>query len=170
MKNYLYLAEQAGAAVLPLTTVDRGPAGGRAAATWSRPRRTGRRCAGPRGRSRPTRSSSPPARSAPSGCCTRMRATGQLPGLSARVGALTRTNSEAIARRLGAGRAARRRGLDFTEGVAITSSFHPDARTHIEPVRYGKGSNVMGLLQTVLTAAGRGGALALAGRRCSATR
>ena len=29
-------------------------------------------------------------------------------------------------------------------GVAITSSFHPDADTHIEPVRYGKGSNAMG--------------------------
>ena len=34
--------------------------------------------------------------------------------------------------------------LDFTEGVAITSSFHPTPDTHIEPVRYGKGSNAMG--------------------------
>jgi cholesterol oxidase len=34
--------------------------------------------------------------------------------------------------------------------VAITSSFHPDASTHIEPVRYGPGSNAMGLLSTLL--------------------
>ena len=32
---------------------------------------------------------------------------------------------------------------DYTYGVAITSSFHPDADTHIEPVRYGKGFNTM---------------------------
>ena len=40
---------------------------------------------------------------------------------------------------------------DYTYGVAITSSFHPDEHTHVEPVRYGKGSNVMSMLQTVLT-------------------
>jgi cholesterol oxidase len=40
--------------------------------------------------------------------------------------------------------------------VAITSSFHPDDRTHIEPVRYGKGSNSMGLLQSVLTDGDKG--------------
>ena len=38
--------------------------------------------------------------------------------------------------------------LDLTHGVAITSSIHPTSDTHIEPVRYGKGSNAMGLLQT----------------------
>ena len=37
-----------------------------------------------------------------------------------------------------------RTAVDFTRGVAITSSFHPDEHTHIEPVRYGKGSNAMG--------------------------
>ncbi len=35
--------------------------------------------------------------------------------------------------------------------MAITSSFHPDEHTHIEPVRYGRGSNFMGLLQAPLT-------------------
>jgi cholesterol oxidase len=40
---------------------------------------------------------------------------------------------------------------DYTRGVAITSSFYPDPQTHVEPVRYGKGSNSMGLLQSVLT-------------------
>ncbi len=43
-----------------------------------------------------------------------------------------------------------RRDADYTDGVAITSSFHPDADTHVEPVRYGPGSGAMGLLQTVL--------------------
>jgi cholesterol oxidase len=59
---------------------------------------------------------------------------------------LTRTNSESL---LGA--MAISRDIDYTRGVAITSSFHPDEITHIEPVRYGRGSNVMSLLQTVLT-------------------
>ncbi|MEV2242487.1 GMC family oxidoreductase [Micromonospora sp. NPDC049891] len=83
-----------------------------------------------------------------------MRERGDLPGLSSRLGELTRTNSEAI---LGASvphRRARERGVDFTEGVAITSSFHPDPQTHIEPVRYGRGSNAMGLLQSLLVDGG----------------
>jgi cholesterol oxidase len=41
--------------------------------------------------------------------------------------------------------------IDFSQGSAITSSFFPDEHTHIEPVRYGKGSNLMGLLQTIMT-------------------
>jgi len=76
-----------------------------------------------------------------------MKDTGVLPALSPRLGSLTRTNSEAL---LGA-QAPRVPEEPFSRGVAITSSFHPDADTHIEPVRYGKGSNSMSLLQTVLT-------------------
>ena len=41
--------------------------------------------------------------------------------------------------------------LDLTHGVAITSSIHPTSDTHVEPCRYGKGSNAMGLLQTLMT-------------------
>jgi len=92
-----------------------------------------------------------------------MRATGALPGLSPRVGELTRTNSEAI---LGASvprQRARRRGLDYSDGVAITSSFHPDPHTHIEPVRYGRGANAMGLMQTALVDGGPRRALRLLG-------
>jgi cholesterol oxidase len=44
------------------------------------------------------------------------------------------------------GATARTVDVDYSRGVAITSSFHPDEHTHIEPVRYGKGSNAMGLL------------------------
>jgi cholesterol oxidase len=43
------------------------------------------------------------------------------------------------------------RDIDFSRGAAITSSFFPDENTHVEPVRYGKGSNLMGLLQTIMT-------------------
>jgi cholesterol oxidase len=76
----------------------------------------------------------------------RMKDQRLLPRLSDRLGHLTRTNSESI---LGA--IAPAADVDYTQGVAITSSFHPDQHTHIEPVRYGKGSNAMSLLQTVLT-------------------
>jgi cholesterol oxidase len=80
----------------------------------------------------------------------KMKATGALPRLSDRLGVLTRTNSEAI---LGAERA-RLQGDDYTRGVAITSSFFPDEDTHIEPVRYGRGSNEMGSLRTLLVDGG----------------
>ncbi|GAA1248673.1 GMC oxidoreductase [Oryzihumus leptocrescens] len=81
----------------------------------------------------------------------RLRYAGELADLSPRLGALTRTNSEALG---GAMTVRVPRDLDLTRGVAITSSFHPDADTHIENVRYGKGSNAMGLLATILVDGG----------------
>lgn len=154
VKNYLWLAERAGARIYPLTTaraVVPAPSGsGYLVQTVRTGGWTGRGrrefvagqvvfAAGALGTQR---------------LLHRMKATGRLPGLSDRLGALTRTNSESI---MGAAvplRAARRRGLDFTHGVAITSSFHPEPRTHIEPVRYGPGSNAMGLLQSALSDGG----------------
>jgi cholesterol oxidase len=79
-----------------------------------------------------------------------MRDNGTLPGLSDRLGALTRTNSEAL---LGAS-ARRAPAAPFSRGVAITSSFWPDPDTHVEPVRYGPGSNSMSLLTTLLVDGG----------------
>jgi cholesterol oxidase len=78
----------------------------------------------------------------------RLRADGELPGLSPRLGALTRTNSESL---VGVVNATPPGEGDFTQGVAITSSFFPDPTTHIEPCRYGKGSNAMLLLGTVMS-------------------
>ena len=78
----------------------------------------------------------------------KMRDKGKLPKLSDRLGVLTRTNSESI---VGAGRFKVAPDLDLTHGVAITSSIHPTSDTHIEPCRYGKGSNAMGMLQTLMT-------------------
>jgi cholesterol oxidase len=63
----------------------------------------------------------------------------------ARVGDEVRTNSEVI---LGA--STRRPEVDYSHGVAITSSIQVDDETQIQPVRYGKGSNLMGLLGTIL--------------------
>jgi cholesterol oxidase len=77
----------------------------------------------------------------------RMKDEGRMPRLSGVLGRLSRTNSESI---LGA--VTSTTATDFTEGVAITSSFYPEPHTHVEPCRYGKGSNSMGLLQSVLTA------------------
>ena len=78
----------------------------------------------------------------------RLRET-TLPDISPRLGYLTRTNSEALL-----GVRVPRPKHDYTQGVAITSSWHPDESTHIEPVRYGKGSNAMGLLTTLMTDGG----------------
>ena len=70
----------------------------------------------------------------------------QLPKLSIQLGQLSRTNSEALT-----GALMDSREINFSRGAAITSSFFPDEHTHVEPVRYGKGSNFMGLLQTIMT-------------------
>jgi cholesterol oxidase len=80
-----------------------------------------------------------------------MRASGALPELSPRLGELTRTNSESL---LGAVTRSVPRDADLAKGVAITSSFHPDDNTHVENVRYGKGSNSMGLLGSLLVDGG----------------
>ena len=77
----------------------------------------------------------------------RMKSTGRLVKLSPALGKLSRTNSEALTGAI----MPKDGAIDFSKGAAITSSFFPDEHTHVEPVRYGKGSNFMGLLQTVMT-------------------
>jgi cholesterol oxidase len=137
--NYLYLAERAGAVVHPETEVRAlRPTG----SGWLVETTNGRftagdviLSAGALGTQRLLHA---------------MRDTGVLPRISARLGSLTRTNSEAL---LGA-QAAAVPDRPYPQGVAITSSFHPDPQTHIEPVRYGPGSNAMGLLATLLVDGG----------------
>jgi cholesterol oxidase len=147
VKNYLWFAERAGADVLPLTTVRRiRPQG----AGWVVDTvRTG-------GWRRRTITADQVVLAAGTWgtqqLLHRMKATGVLPNLSGRLGVLTRTNSEALCGAITKLR--HRREHDFTRGVAITSSIHPDEHTHIEPVRYGRGSNAMGLLSTVMTDGG----------------
>ncbi|AXE22588.1 cholesterol oxidase [Streptomyces globosus] len=152
-ENYLHLAERAGAVIHPMTTVTavaEHPDGGHRVRTVPTDARR-------RGTSRELRARYVVVAAGTYGTQTllhRMKDTGLLPRISDRLGELTRTNSEGLVgaqtddrryrRRHGPGRRA-----DFTRGVAITSSVHPDADTHIEPVRYGRGSNAMGFL-TVL--------------------
>ncbi len=165
VKNYLYLAEQAGAQVRPLTTVTTvrpsgAPAGGYVVDTVRTGSWTGR------GKATFTADQVVVAAGAmgTQKLLHAMRDAGHLPRLSTRLGVLTRTNSEAI---LGA--TTSRVTTDYSRGVAITSSFHPDADTHVEPVRYGKGSNFMGTLQSVLVPGDRRGPRWLAWLRQLAT-
>jgi cholesterol oxidase len=148
-RNYLYLAEQAGAAVFPDSeVVDVRPDGGGyvvetrrpGALLFKRPRRYAAGqvvfAAGALGTTR---------------LLLRLRDRGSLPHLSDRVGHLVRTNSEAIV-----GSVARTTATDYSRGVAITSSIEPAPDTRIEPVRYPAGSNSMGLLATILVPGGKG--------------
>src|SRR5690606_15875813 len=147
VKNYLYLAEKAGATIHPLTTVTRlvpRAGGGYEVHTRSTNGIRKRRsvftadqvvvAAGTYGTAR---------------LLLAARETGDLPNPSPALGEVVRTNSEAV---LAA--SAKDRSVDYTQGIAITSSFHPDDHTHIEPVRYGKGSNVIGLVQALLVDGG----------------
>ncbi|MFD4181067.1 GMC family oxidoreductase N-terminal domain-containing protein [Rhodococcus sp. NPDC058514] len=148
VKNYLYLAERAGAVVHPLTTVReiRPRAGG---GYEVRTRRTD----GVRRRESVLTADQVVVAAGTFGTqrlLLEMRESGALPRLSGRLGTVVRTNSEAVL----AATARRRTDADYTRGVAITSSFHPDDHTHIEPVRYGKGSNSIALMQTVLSDGG----------------
>ncbi|GAQ60926.1 GMC oxidoreductase [Streptomyces scabiei] len=146
-ENYLHLAEKAGAVVHPMTTVvavTEDSQGGYAVSTLPTDRRR-------KGAGRVLKARRVVLAAGTYGTQTllhRMKANGRLPHISDRLGMLTRTNSEAL---VGAQTDSRRYRkahgvpeVDFTRGVAITSSIHPDENTHIEPVRYGKGSNAMG--------------------------
>jgi cholesterol oxidase len=150
VKNYLHLAEKAGAEVLPMTTVvdvRQRTDGGYAVEVTP----TGK---GSRHRRTLT------AREVVLAAGTwgtqellhQMKMSGSLPGISDQLGYLTRTNSESICS--ASLNLRNRKDQDFHHGVAITSSIHPDERTHIEPVRYGQGSNSMSFLQTVMTNGG----------------
>jgi len=148
-ENYLHLAQQAGAVVHPMTTVvslTDDSRGGYAVATLPTDAKR-------KGKGRTFTARRVVLAAGTYGTQTllhRMKANRQLPYMSDRLGELTRTNSEALVgaqtddRRYRQAHGATK--ADFTQGVAITSSVHPDEDTHIEPVRYGKGSNAMGSL------------------------
>lgn len=145
VKNYLHLAQGLGARILPMRTVTHIEPDGEGwlvtserTGAWLRRERQQIRCdqlvlaAGAWGTQK---------------LLHRMRATGRLPRLSARLGHLTRTNSEELG---GALSLRVPDGVDLTRGVAITRSFHVDETTHVENVRYGRGSDAMGLFQSLL--------------------
>jgi cholesterol oxidase len=148
VKNYLYLAERAGTEVLADTTVthiqERIDGGFHldlrgSSRFWGRTHVTADQvvmAAGALGSAK---------------LLQRVRRRGALAGLSGRLGHLSRTNSESLL-----GVVSRTEKVDFSLGSAITSSVFPSEDTHIEPVRYGRGSGFMGLLQSV-AASGKAG-------------
>ena len=146
--NYLYLAEQGGAVVHPLTTVTDVrplPTGGYAVSTvrsdrWLRK--------APRMFTAEQVVFSAAARGTQQ-LLHKCRDAGSLPQISPRLGELSRTNSEAVLSMSSRSR------YDFAQGVAITSSIHPEKNTHIEVCRYGKGQNALFPLTAPLVDGGR---------------
>lgn len=140
-KNYLHLAQKAGARILALHTVtDVQP--GRAGAYTVSGHRTGNRL---------SRFSFTAEHVVFAGNSLNTQTLlhrlkrRSLPRLSDRLGELSRTNSEQVLSARSTNPTA-----DYTPGLAITSSFHPDDRTHVEPVRYGRGSSALSVLNAHL--------------------
>ncbi len=139
--NYLYLAEQKGAEVHPLTTVTsvrKGLDGGYLVETEASNGKL-------RKRRRTFTAEQVVFAAAALGTqklLHRLKDDGTLADLSPRLGELTRSNSEAI---IGVQSRSRH---DFAQGVAITSSIHPEPQTHVEVCTYGKGQNSL-FAQTV---------------------
>src|SRR6266496_3788828 len=148
--NYLYLAEEYGARVFPETkVVDVKPLGGASdgsagyevhtvnSLVWIRqePRRLTCRGVVFSASSLGTME-----------LLFRLKDNRSLPHISGRLGKHVRTNSESII-----GARVPRSAEDLSQGIAIGSGLYIDEHTHIEAVRYPKGSDTMGLLTTMLT-------------------
>ena len=152
VKNYLWLAERAGATIEPeRTAVDVRPLGApdgsegyevttERTGRWLRRDRRVQRArgvviaAGALGTNR---------------LLARCKLAGSLPRVSDRLGELVRTNSEAIlAVTLPNG------AVDMTKRVAISSSVYPDPDTHIETVTYGEAGDSMSALYTLMVGDG----------------
>ena len=148
-KNYLYLAEKRGAYVYPETQVDRIEpiAGGYRLESFRSTRLFG---GGRRAWIAPNVILSAGVLGTV-GLLLEAKHHRRLPALSPALGRRVRTNSEAIVTVT-----SRRKDADFTDGVAITSGVDPDAVTHIQPVRYPRGSDLIGLLSKPLTDGGPG--------------
>jgi cholesterol oxidase len=148
-KNYLYFAEKLGVEVHPETQVDRIEVSGDGYELG-----TFRSTGFFRGGRRRWRAKHVVLSAGVLGTVDlllRARERGWLPNLSPAIGRRVRSNSEAIV-----GATSRRRDADFTDGVAITSGINADDVTHIQPVRYPRGSDLIGLLSKPLTDGGPG--------------
>ena len=149
-KNYLYLAEKHGAQVFAETrVVDVIPRNGSAdgsdgydvvtekSTSWLRPQRRRFTCRN--------------VIFAASALGTmdllfRLREKASLTALSPQLGNRVRTNAESLI-----GIRVPHSPEDLSAGVAIGSGIYLDEHTHIEAVRYPRGSDAMGLLSTLLT-------------------
>ncbi len=143
-KNYLGLAEKAGAEVFPLTSATKLEQ--RGDGSWKITTKKTNDVFGSRGKTFIARDVVMAAGTYNTQKLMHTFKATTLPKISDFLGNLSRTNSEALT-----GAIMPTTKIDFSRGAAITSSFYPSPDTHVEPVRYGKGSNSMGLLQTLLT-------------------
>jgi cholesterol oxidase len=75
--------------------------------------------------------------------------SGSLPNISDRLGKLVRTNSESIL-----GVTLPDDSLELWNSVAISSSIHTDADTHIEVVTYGEKGDLLSMIMTLITGDG----------------
>ncbi len=144
-KNYLYLAEKLGVTVFPetkATLIHERPSGGYQVDTVSSTSLFSKR--------RRTFESQNLVLSAGAlgtvNLLLNCREHGTMTRLSPMLAARVRTNSEALT-----GVIAKNDDIDYSKGIAITSSIYPDEVTHVEPVRYPRGSDLMGFLSTLLT-------------------
>ena len=147
-KNYLYLAEKRGVEVIPETHVElvEELEGGGYRLRWRRSRWP------------MTRRGSMTARKVIFAAgvlgtvklLLQCKEKGSLPRISDQLGNVVRTNSEAL---LGITSKSRN---DLWEGVAIAAKVEVDDVTHLEAVRFSKGSDVMLLLGTILADGGPG--------------
>ncbi len=148
--NYLYLAEERGAAVFPETKVvdvrplagmNDGSAGYEVSTidstAWIRrePRKLTARAIVFSASSLGTME-----------LLFRLKDVGSLPNISNTVGKHVRTNSESII-----GARVPNCPEDLSQGIAIGSGIYIDEHTHIEAVRYPNGADLLGLLTTFLT-------------------
>jgi cholesterol oxidase len=149
-KNYLYFAEKLGAVVEPMRTVTDVralPDGGYAvthetSGAWFQKDR------------KVTRARNVVLSAGVLGTVKLLlecRDRGSLPNVSECLGEHVRTNSEAIL-----GVTTEDRSVNYSKGIAITTSFHPDEHTHVEVVRYSEGSDALAPLATLLTDGGPG--------------
>jgi cholesterol oxidase len=77
------------------------------------------------------------------------RRNGMLSNLSSQLGNYVRTNSEALL-----GVMSRDKSVDWNDQIAITSGIYADDTTHVEMVRFNKGSDVLLNLLTLMTDGG----------------
>lgn len=147
VKNYLFLAEKAGARVMAETTVTdiRDLDSGFQVIT---------RSSGGLGKTKTFSADQVVVAAGALGTAKllhRVRANGRLSGMSPRLGYLSRTNSESLL-----GVVAKGKDIDFSKGSAITSSVFPSEHTHVEPVRYGRGSGFMGVMESIMASGAKG--------------
>ncbi|MBC8443501.1 MAG: GMC family oxidoreductase [Deltaproteobacteria bacterium] len=145
-KNYLFLAERAGATIIPETEVVGIRQAGEAYEVAAR---------------KPSALTAGIKRFSARGVVLsggvmgtvrlllKCKADGLLPHLSPTLGNFVRTNSEALI-----GVKANDRKADFSNQIAITSGIYVDDDTHVEVVRFPKHSDLLGTISTLLTDGG----------------